>query len=114
MANILLLEDDLNHLELLTEVIKFGNHIPYPANNIEKALKILKNQRINLIITDISLINETGLDFIAHLHKQNIKIPFIVVSGSTDMADRQKAENLKALSFLSKPVDPEMLLKLIG
>lgn len=113
MQHILILEDDSNHLELLTEVIKFGGHEAYPVSNSKMAREILSKKNIDLIITDISLTNETGLDFISQLKMENVNIPFIVVSGSTDIKDKQMAESLNALSFIKKPVDPETLLKLI-
>jgi len=114
MAHILIVEDDSYHLELLAEIIKFGMHTPFSASNSDKALKILQQQKIDLIITDISLTNENGLDFIARLKSQNINIPFIVISGSTSTADRQKAEKMKAISFIKKPVDPEEVLKILN
>jgi DNA-binding NtrC family response regulator len=113
MSHILIVEDDLNHLELLAEIIKFGGHTPWNAMNSEQALKIIQHQNIKLIITDISLNNESGLDFISGLKKEKINIPFIVISGSTNISDRQKAEKLETIAFLKKPIEPEKLLKII-
>jgi len=114
MANILIVEDDISHLELLAEIIKFGGHTPWTATNSGKALKVINKHNIDLIITDISLTNESGLDFIARLQKLKIDAPFIVVSGSTHIADHEKAQKLNALSFLKKPVEPAELLKAIN
>lgn len=114
MANILIIEDDLYHLELLAEIIKFSGHKPLTANNHAAAYKILRETEINLIITDISLLNESGLDFIEKLKEKKLQLPFIVVSGSTDKRDREQAARLHALAFLNKPVDPQALLTLMS
>ena len=114
MANILIIEDDLYHLELLAEIIKFSGNHPFTSNNQEAAFKIVSENAIDLIITDISLLSGSGLDVIENLQKKKLPIPFIVVSGSTDIEDKQQAEKLNAIAFLNKPVNPEALLTLIN
>lgn len=113
MADILVIEDDTQHLELLCETLKFGGHNPFPAKNIDIAKGILEEQKINLILTDISLPGITGLEFIESLQKQGINIPFIVITGSHEEEFKIKAEELKTVKLFYKPVDPEELLMVI-
>ena len=113
MADILLIEDNSEHLELLAETLKFGGHNPFLAKNTEIAKTIIKKQKIDFMILDISLPGISGLDFVEVLQKEKIRIPFIVVTGSLDHQDRERANKLNAVAYFVKPLDPEKLLNSI-
>jgi CheY-like chemotaxis protein len=113
MASVLLIEDDTQHLEYMREVIEYGGHTAFPAKNTSIALKILEQNQIDFIVTDIYLPGMSGLEFIGFLRKQAKMIPFIIVSGSNDEENKKQARKLKAQAYLTKPLDPETLLKTI-
>ena len=113
MADILLIEDNSEHLELLAETLRFGGHTPYSAKNTEIANEIISKNKIDLMILDISLPGMSGFDFVELLQKKGKKIPFIVVTGSLNHKDKQKAKNLRAVAYFTKPIDPEKILQRI-
>ena len=114
MAEVLLIEDNSEHLELLAETLKFGGHNPFLAKNTEIAKEIIKKHKIEFIILDISLPGMSGLDFVEILQKEKKNIPFVVVTGSLDHQDRQRAKELNAIHYFVKPLDPEKLLNSIN
>jgi len=111
MAAILLIEDDAQHLEFLTDTVEFGGHVAFPAKDTLAADKILDQHRIDYIVTDIVLPGMSGLDFMETLYHQKRLLPFIVVTGCSSEDYRQKARKLKAIDYLIKPIDPEKLLQ---
>lgn len=113
MAKILLIEDDIQHLEYLKETVEFGKHVAYKAMNAAEALEIIEKVQIDYIITDIYLPGMTGLEFIEFLQSNGICTPFIVITGSHEDEHQKKAEALNAVGFLKKPIDPLVLLKSI-
>ncbi|MGD9897936.1 MAG: response regulator [Calditrichaceae bacterium] len=110
MANILIMEDDFQHLDLLVEILKFAGHKPFPAQNTGIAQKVLDENQIDFIITDITLPGMSGLDFMEELQKSGKKIPFVVLTGSLDPSDEERAKKLNVKAYFVKPVDPEKLL----
>jgi CheY-like chemotaxis protein len=113
MARILIIEDDTPHMELVTDILTFGNHEIFQAKNTEIASAILAGNEIDYILTDIYLPGKSGLDFMEELKQQNRNIPFAVISGLERPEDVQKAGQLGALAYINKPLDnPETLLKL--
>jgi len=113
MAAVLLIEDDTQHLEYMREVIEYGGHTVLPAKNASIALQILENQPVDFIVTDLYLPGLSGFEFIELIRKQGKNMPFIIVSGSNEEEDKNKAEELKAEAYLTKPLGPETLLKSI-
>ena len=82
--NILYIEDE----EIIKENIKktltlFCENI-FDASNIEDAKIILQKYRIDIVITDINLPNENGIEFIKEFRKIDKKIPIIILSAYTD------------------------------
>jgi DNA-binding LytR/AlgR family response regulator len=71
MYNILVLEDDCIQLKTLSDIIKQSCDMYqiYEATNIEEALKIAQQERIDLFYLDINLKNESGLKFALELRK---------------------------------------------
>lgn len=103
--NILYIEDE----EIIKENIKktltlFCENI-FDASNIEDAKIILQKYRIDIVITDINLPNENGIEFIKEFRKIDKKIPIIILSAYTDKNYLLEAIKLKLTDYLTKPID---------
>ena len=65
--NILYLEDDENLLKHTKDILEdFVNNI-YAVKTISEALDILLNKKVDVIISDILLKDENGIDFLKHI-----------------------------------------------
>jgi signal transduction histidine kinase/AraC-like DNA-binding protein len=83
--NILVVDDDLNTLELNARIVQshsLGNHV-FKAHNGREALKILADERVDLILLDLQMPQMDGFTVIEYLreHEDLRKIPVIVVTG---------------------------------
>jgi len=105
MTTILFIEDDILTLETYEKMVTFLGHEALLADTGEKALEILDQGPVDLIILDRQLSEMSGFDALKLLraHRAGVDVPIIMVSASHDVfADRAKAEG--AQDFLSKPL----------
>ena len=65
----------------------------------------------DLIFLDLKMPVMSGFEVLEWLREQtyNASIPVIVLSGSDQQADRERAVNLGAAAYLVKPISPETL-----
>ncbi|MDP3464887.1 MAG: response regulator [Sulfuricurvum sp.] len=85
----------------------------FTANNTIRAYDLYQTHKIDLIIIDIPLPDENGLDFIRHLRQLEIDTPVIITTASTDKEILIDAINLDISRYLIKPFDNTELLDAI-
>lgn len=108
--NILYLEDDENLLKHTHDVLEdFVNNI-YAVKTSKEAMDILLNKKIDVIISDILLENENGIDFLKHIKDKNIYIPTILTTAHTDTKYLLDAIKLKVENYIVKPINIKELL----
>lgn len=109
MIKILLIEDDLEIADLLTqylgryqmEVISYGH--PKPA------LASLGIESYDLVLLDLTLPDMDGLDVCKELRERS-DIPIIISSARSDLGDKVIALELGADDYLPKPYEPRELV----
>ncbi len=108
--NVLYLEDDENLLKHTTDVLEdFVNNI-YAVKTSNEALDILLNKKVDIIISDILLKDENGIDFLKHIKNKNINIPTILTTAHTDTNYLLEAIKLKVENYIIKPINIKELL----
>ena len=108
--NILYLEDDENLLKHTRHILEdFVNNI-YAVKTISEALDILLNKKVDVIISDILLKDENGIDFLKHIKNKNINIPTILTTAHTDTQYLLDAIRLKVENYIIKPINIKELL----
>ena len=72
--NVLYLEDDENLLKHTKDILEdFVNNI-YAVKTSNEAMDILLHKKVDVIICDILLKDENGIDFLKHIKNKNINI----------------------------------------
>lgn len=108
--NILYLEDDVNLLKHTKDVLEdFVNNI-YPVKTSKEAMDVLLNKKVDVIISDILLEDENGIDFLKHIKQKNINIPTILTTAHTDTKYLLEAIKLKVENYIVKPINIKELL----
>jgi len=109
--NILYIEDEADLLKHTTAVLEdFAKNI-FAVQTCDEALKILNNNSIDVIISDILLKNENGIEFLRHLKNDlNIDIPAILTTAHTDTEHLLDAIKLKVENYIIKPINIKELL----
>ena len=115
MRPILLIEDDANDALLVRETLAQLNLVNdvITATSAESARVSVKRAVPALIICDIHLGRESGIDFLNWLRDQPVplgSVPVIMMSVSTDETHHMRASALRALLFMTKPINQDVLL----
>ncbi len=110
---ILVIEDDSGYQELMRFV--FSGYDLVVCGTVKEATEKIKAAPFDLIISDINLGGPSGLDFLEDWGKegQTEKVPLILWSSQNDPDTRQKAVDLGAAGFITKPFNTEAVRKLV-
>jgi CheY-like chemotaxis protein len=111
-STVLLVDDTPANLQLLYELLK-GEFEVRTASNGQKALDICQSDSPpDLVLLDIMMPGMDGFEVARRLreHPGSESIPVIFVTAKGDQESRLKGLGLGAVDFVSKPVDPEVLL----
>lgn len=102
---VLVVEDDFDTLQPLAELLRLRGYNVITASDAERGLRIARQSRPNLIITDIVLPGKSGLHFITSVRSnQQLNLtPIIVISGCGPMV-LVEAEAAGANVCLEKPI----------
>ncbi|MDD2888214.1 MAG: response regulator [Aliarcobacter sp.] len=109
--NVLYIEDDVDLLKHTKDIlVDFVNDI-YAVKTSLEAMNILLNKKVDVIICDILLKDENGIDFLKHIKNKNINIPIILTTAHADTQYLLDAIKLKVENYIIKPVNIKELLE---
>jgi two-component system OmpR family response regulator len=108
MIKILMIEDDLELAEILTEYLEQFGFKVITEDDPFKAVSILKLESFNLVILDLTLPGMDGLE-VCEAIRERQDIPIIISSARSDVTDKVKALELGADDYMPKPYDPREL-----
>jgi two-component system response regulator AtoC len=77
------------------------------------ALELIRDQRVDLIVSDLKMPKMDGLTFMRELRKLDASVPVIMLTAYGTVESAVEAMKLGAIDYLSKPFDVEMLEALI-
>lgn len=110
MARILIVDDEEMDRVLLSEILQQAGHETLFAPDGNVALRIWKNSRVDLVVTDIVMPELNGLELLEALKREDPRVRIIAISGIT--ARRlNEAARAGAMAILVKPIDPEELVQ---
>lgn len=79
------------------------------AQSGEQALKIIREKKPHVVLTDIRMKQISGLMVMEEIKKENPECQFVVLSAYRDFEYAQKACDLGAFAYLLKPIEDEKL-----
>lgn len=113
---VLIVDDNEQNLYLLDAMLKGQGYDVVSAKDGEEALAVLRNDKFNLIISDILMPKLDGFQFCRACKKDKKlkKIPFIFYTATyTEKKDEEFAMSLGASRFIVKPAEPEMFIRIL-
>lgn len=108
-SNILIVEDEVNILRILSNYFKRAGYEVYEATDGQKALDIFANAKLDLIILDIMLPKIDGFE-VAKRIRSTSNIPIIIMTALGEESDMIKGYNLKIDDYIVKPLKPKILV----
>ncbi|MGE4602407.1 MAG: sigma-54 dependent transcriptional regulator [Planctomycetota bacterium] len=104
-ARILVVDDQAAHAELLAEALVAVGHECIVATSVDGAKERLREEGVDIVITDLVLGDRDGLDLIREAQSIDPFIAVVVVTGYGTVETAVEAMQLGAVDYLRKPVD---------
>jgi len=114
MKKVLIVEDEgIVCLDLRNTLSGYGKIESEVAFTGEDAIKMIKNDKPDLVLMDIGLKGKIDGIEAAKIVTQNYNIPVVFLTGFADSNTADKANSLSPAGYMTKPVDEEKLKELI-
>ena len=113
MKQILIVEDDITFGTMLKSWLGKKGFDASTISSVSKAKKAIENQKPDIILSDLRLPDEDGTQLLVWLNDNGLKIPFIIMTSYAEIQSAVMAMKLGANDYISKPVNPDELLKKI-
>jgi putative two-component system response regulator len=108
-ANILVVDDTVENLALLTHMLKECGFLARPVPNGRLALKAARSEKPDLILLDITMPEMDGYE-VCHSLKQDLElcdIPVIFISALSQTSEKVKAFEVGGVDYITKPFQIE-------
>lgn len=109
--NLLYVEDNEKVRVNIANTLKNFVKKVFTASNVDEAIEIYMNNKIDILYTDIDMPGENGLDLIKIIRDKNSSIPIIVLTAYKDSDYLLKAIPFKLEEYLIKPASYQTLKK---
>ena|ERR1700741_1554059 len=110
----LVIDDDALTLTAVSEKLKAEGHVVFTAGSGSKALNVLNNENIELIICDVLMPGVSALSLLSILNNKKMgKIPLILMSSLNSAETISKSLGLEISAFFPKPIDYKRLFSLV-
>jgi len=113
MYRILVVDDDEQMRVALSATLKHLNFEPKVAKDAKEALRYLKKERFDVIISDLKMPKIDGVEFLREVKRITPKTPFIMITAFGDVKTAVESMKLGAFDFILKPFSQEALKKVI-
>ena len=111
---ILLVEDEEDQLRSLEVFLKNEtNYEISTADNGRKAIEIINNKNISLILTDLKMPEIGGIELMEYVKKRSLDIPVIVMTAHASLNSAIEALRLGVYDYLAKPYEFDIVLIVI-
>ncbi|WP_128101305.1 helix-turn-helix domain-containing protein [Paenibacillus sp. DCT19] len=117
MRNLLIVDDEVYALQAMVEGVDWqsaGIDQVFSAGDAEEARAILKRHAIDIMICDIEMPGETGLDLQSWVLKHDPGMLTIFLTGHALFAYAQTAIKLNSFDYVLKPAPADQLLKIVS
>jgi DNA-binding response OmpR family regulator len=108
--NILIIDDELELLEKLSQVLKREHYTIDTAADGKEALEKIFNDSYDLFLLDIMLPHINGLEVLKEIRSAGIATPVLMLTAKSDIEDKVKGLDLGADDYLAKPFSLAELL----
>lgn len=104
------MDDDPGQRSLLDSFLTSQGFETVPVSSGQRALEVLREQEINMMISDVRMPGLSGLDTLRLARQEHSSFPILLVTAYADVRDAVGAMRDGAVNYLSKPIDLDELL----
>jgi len=112
--HILIIDDEQSQVVSLKSFLTRRKYTVSTANSGTDGIAIVKNENIDLVITDYRMPEMNGLEVVQEVIKLNPELPIVIVTAFTDVKDAIQVMKEGAFDYLAKPIDLDELEVIIN
>ncbi|MFZ0790546.1 MAG: sigma-54 dependent transcriptional regulator [Chromatiaceae bacterium] len=113
-AHALVVDDEADILDLVKITLGRMDVQATTAMNVAEARRQLERARFDLCLTDMNLPDGNGIDLVGHISEHYPDLPVAMITAHGSMESAVSAMKAGAFDFVSKPVDLQLLRRLVG
>lgn len=110
MTKILIVDDEILQREILLTILSEEGYNVHSASCIEEARKIINESFPEIILTDLKLGSQDGIEILNNLPDEPFRPAVIVITAFGTISSAVNAIKKGAFDYLTKPLDKEVLL----
>jgi two-component system nitrogen regulation response regulator GlnG len=108
-----LVDDDASIRWVLERALKNGGMSPKTFDAAEPALDALRSDVPDVLVTDIRMPGQSGLEMLRKIHVSRPQLPVIVMTAHSDLGNAVSAYENGAFEYLPKPFDIDQVIDLV-
>lgn len=112
-ATVLIVEDDMDLREAITDTLALADIQYLEAGSGEEALELLRQQAVDMVISDVNMPGMDGHQLLAYLKQQNPSLPVALITAYGQVERAVDAIRNGAADYLMKPFEPQQLIDLV-
>ena len=109
-ANILIVEDEKKISRVLQLELQYENYETEIADNGKDALKLIEENKFDLVLLDIMIPELSGLEVLRRVRRTDKATPIILLTARDEVYDKVSGLDLGADDYVTKPFQIEELL----
>jgi two-component system nitrogen regulation response regulator NtrX len=110
MAAILIIDDELGIRQTLAAILEDEKYRVFSAGDAPAGLKILEDQKIDIVFLDVLLPKMGGLEALEQIHANWAGVEVVMISGHANIDMAVRAVKGGAFDFLEKPLSLDKVL----
>jgi two-component system NtrC family sensor kinase len=108
-ASVLLVDDETAILSSVGATLSGIGYDVHTACTVNEAIKVFANHKIDVVLSDIFLHEDSGLDLLDHIRDRALDVPVILFTGRPDIITAIESVRKGAYDYLLKPLTMERL-----
>ncbi len=110
MENILIVDDEKNYPTIIGAILQEEGYTSLTASSGMEALDILRNESIDLVLTDVKMPGMGGIQLLEKIKEIHPDIPVIIMTAYGSVEKAVEAMHKGAYTFILKPFENQALI----
>jgi DNA-binding response OmpR family regulator len=111
---ILIIDDEPNVRLMFRTTLEAAGHVVAEADTGEKGLMRLQEFPADLVLLDLQMPEMDGMEVLRRLRAARSTVPVVIVTAHGSVPNAVQALKLGAIDFLSKPLSPDALRRVVA
>ncbi len=111
MVDVMVVEDDSDLREAICDMLDINDMSYMEAENGQQAQKILKDNKVNLVLSDVQMSPGNGYQLLEFMHENHPAIPVILMTAYGSIPQAVDAIQAGAVDYLVKPFEVTELVE---